>query len=150
MTRLQTIARLLLPLALVMVISVDQFARQAGPAPTGKVATAAAKKLSTPLRAIVEQYRTGGNRPVRDKRGEVDIDDKGNALVDLRAEVTEELLGILQAAGGTVIRKFPAYESIRARIPIDKLEAIAERSEVKFIRPAEQAFTRQRPAEKKR
>src|ERR1700746_2126573 len=106
MTRLQTIARLLLPLALVMVISVDQFARQAGPAPTGKVATAAAKKLSTPLRAIVEQYRTGGNRPVRDKRGEVDIDDKGNALVDLRAEVTEELLGILQAAGGTVISKF--------------------------------------------
>jgi len=138
----QKLPRLLCVLVFVSVINVNHFGNQTSSPPTGKVATAAAKKLSTPLLAIVEQYRTSGNRSVQDKRGEVDIDAKGNVLVDLRAQVTEELLMVIQAAGGTVISKFPAYESIRARIPIDKMESIAERPEVKFIRPAERAITR--------
>jgi hypothetical protein len=64
--------------------------------------------------------------------------DAGNMVeVEVRAAVTDALLTAIRAAGGSVISSFPEYESVRARMPLARLESIATRPEVRQIRAAE-------------
>lgn len=105
--------------------------------------SAAQEKISSALLAVIELFREGGLDAARQDRrfAGLDIDSRGHVLVDIRAEVTPDVLTALEATGGALVSEFPDYEAIRARLPLDKVEEIAERSEVKFIRPAEQAIT---------
>jgi hypothetical protein len=57
--------------------------------------------------------------------------------VDIKAEVNETVLSRIQALDGKVISSFAQYQAIRARIPIEKIEVLAELPEVISIRPAE-------------
>ena len=65
----------------------------------------------------------------------------GRVLVDLRAEVTKELLSFVEAGGGTIVNQHPRFESIRALVPFALVDALSSRAEVRNIRPADEART---------
>ncbi len=67
-------------------------------------------------------------------------------MVDIRADVLPAVLSRIQSLGGTVINSVPKYRAIRARLPIAAVEKLAALDAVQSIRPAELAFTRDRPA----
>jgi hypothetical protein len=108
---------------------------------TVKPQTATQAKLDSRLRAALA--REGGTSSAGPQRrsGAVDIDRDGKVLVDIQAAVTPELVAAISGFGGVVITKFPEYRSLRARLPLSKLEALAERADVKFVRAAEQPVT---------
>ncbi len=63
--------------------------------------------------------------------------------VDVRADVTPGLLARIRALGGEVLNAQPRYRAVRARLPLDALEVLAEADAVQTIRPAGEATTRQ-------
>jgi hypothetical protein len=65
--------------------------------------------------------------------------------VDITADVEGTLLEDLETAGALVISAYPQYRSIRATVPIDRLEVIAARPEVQFIQPQQQAILNSHP-----
>jgi len=66
-------------------------------------------------------------------------DANGMVSVDIEATVTDGLLARISAAGGVVNGSWPAYNAIRAFLPILQLETVAASPDVRSIRPAEQA-----------
>lgn len=74
---------------------------------------------------------------------EVDVkaNEKGLVLVDLSADVSEELLSAIATAGGRVINQFAAFHAIRAELPVQAMEVLAVRDDVKSIAPAALAIT---------
>jgi len=72
----------------------------------------------------------------------VDLDDKNNVVVDIVANVTDQLLQQLNAAGAQVLYKNRALRSIRATIPPAKIEGIAASPDVIFISPRQGSMTR--------
>jgi subtilisin family serine protease len=65
----------------------------------------------------------------------------GRILVDVKGTVTPSLLERIGELGGKVVRSFSPYHAIRARIPLEQVENLAEHPHVRFIRPAARAFT---------
>ena len=61
--------------------------------------------------------------------------------VDIRADVTPEVLGRIRALGGTVINSVPKYRAIRAQLPLVAVQPLAALSAVQSIRPADEAVT---------
>jgi hypothetical protein len=74
-------------------------------------------------------------------RTELDVDAQGRALVDIRGEVDEALERRIEAEGGVVLAALPAYRSLRARLPLDEVERLAELDQIDRIRPADLAIT---------
>jgi hypothetical protein len=70
-----------------------------------------------------------------------DIDARGRVLIDIRAEVTDDLLERVRAFGGEVTQSSVGYRSILARFPLDQIERLAALDAVKFIQPAAKATT---------
>jgi hypothetical protein len=71
------------------------------------------------------------------QRVDLDKDEQGRILVDIKADVTDALLQyIRQNLGGNVVNDFPQYQAIRASVPLTNIEVLAARSDVKFIEPA--------------
>ena len=68
-----------------------------------------------------------------------DPDDR--VLVDIRAEVTEAVLARIEELGGEVMNSVPGYRSIRARLPLEAVETLAELDAVSWIAPASPAVT---------
>ena len=104
--------------------------------------TPAQQKISSRLLYAVKIYGGGlenGEGPMR--RSSVEVDEDGATIVDIKAQVTEEVLARIEALGGTVMSSFPQYQAIRARIPLGQIEALAEMPQVIFIRPAEELMT---------
>lgn len=66
-------------------------------------------------------------------------DSTGQVLVDIDATVSRALLKSIGAAGGSVESSFPQYHTLRARLPLAQIEAIAASADVRFIRPAVEA-----------
>jgi hypothetical protein len=77
-------------------------------------------------------------------RRTIAITTDGVVTVDIRADVTPALLQRIGDVGGAVVNAVPGYRAVRARLPLDAVETIAELSEVQFIRAAEQMVTSQR------
>jgi N-acetylneuraminic acid mutarotase len=63
----------------------------------------------------------------------------GRVLVDIRANVTSNLLGLIEQGGGEVINNFPQFHAIRAAVKLDQLETLAAIREVTCIRRAVEA-----------
>jgi subtilisin family serine protease len=78
----------------------------------------------------VQKLRTG-----------VQVEADGTTLVDVRGEVTESVLAQMEALGATIVNNFPEYQAVRARIPIDQVEALALLPQVAFVRPADEMMT---------
>ncbi|HEX8148922.1 MAG TPA: S8 family serine peptidase [Pyrinomonadaceae bacterium] len=81
---------------------------------------------------------------------DVKVDERGYTLVDIRAEVTAQVLSTIRQVGGKVISSFPRDEAIRASLPLSSIETVAGLAEVKFIRPAEVPYTEKVDADGKR
>ena len=101
--------------------------------------TPAQKKISSQLLAAMAE-RADSTRAVLRGAG-VDVDAEGRVLVDIDATVTDELLDAVVMMKGVVVNNFPQYDSVRARVPLDQVESLAERSDVRFIRQADIATT---------
>jgi uncharacterized repeat protein (TIGR01451 family) len=65
----------------------------------------------------------------------------GGELVDIKGAVTDALLAELRAVGAEIVASVPRFGAVRARVPWGKLEGLAARAEVKFIKPAARART---------
>jgi subtilisin family serine protease len=100
--------------------------------------TPAQKKMSSQLvhavkarRGELEQMGLSSLRPG------VKVDDDGTVLVDITARVTPGLLADIENLGGVIINFYEEYDAIRARVPLEAVEAIAEDDDVHRIGPAE-------------
>lgn len=71
----------------------------------------------------------------------VELDAAGNLYVDISADVSDRLLRKLRAAGARVVSSHPRYHTVRAFVPPSQLEAVAGWSEVRSVRPRQEATT---------
>ena len=78
-------------------------------------------------------------------RSGVEVNDDGTVLVDIQTQVTLAVLNAIEGAGGTIVSSYAQYDAIRARLPLDRLEALAARPEVRFLRPFDRAMTNAGP-----
>ncbi|MEI6196050.1 MAG: hypothetical protein WCS42_17150, partial [Verrucomicrobiota bacterium] len=69
------------------------------------------------------------------QRVNLDRDNQGRVLVDIKAEVTQPLLQRIAVLGGRVISSFPEYRAIQAGVPLSEIENLAAQKEVAFIQP---------------
>ena len=72
-------------------------------------------------------------------RARLSFEPSGSLCVDIRAQVSSELLDFIRRNGGTVVNSFPKYHAIRALLPLEATESLAKRADVRWIRRAEQA-----------
>jgi len=56
-------------------------------------------------------------------------------IVILKAKVSDDLLNAINGVGGKVLKKFPAYDEIRAAVPLQQLETLAARPDVDKVDP---------------
>lgn len=108
-----------------------------------KSRTPAQRKMSSQLVHAVKLRR--GNSPLSGLpglRSNVQLAADDTTLVDITAVVTPALLEEIEVSGGTVINSFAEYDAIRAQLPLDFIETLAERDDVKSIFPAARAFLR--------
>jgi len=101
--------------------------------------TAAQKKIDSQLLYALKQKR-GETRGVPTERINIELDQKGRALVDIAAKVSPQVTSQIRKLGGIVISEDERYHTIRARLALEKLEALAGRKDVSFIAPAAQAM----------
>jgi len=116
-------------------------ARLQGPAiPDEKSSrTAAQKKIDSQLLYALKQRR-GETRGVPTERIDIELDQKGRALIDITAKVSPQVTARIRKLGGIVISEDPYYHAIRARLALEKLEGLAALKEVSFIAPPAQAL----------
>jgi hypothetical protein len=65
----------------------------------------------------------------------------GMVVVDVRADVTDDLLQAVADLGGSVVSAHPEYAAFRASVPIGRIVELAARSDVRFVTPEEQFQT---------
>ena len=99
--------------------------------------TPAERKVSSRL---LEAQRQRGDPPK--PKVDAEIRDE-RVLVDIRADVTPEVLARIRALGGKILHREPRYRSIRARLTPEAAVALAELDAVQTIRPADEGRTRQ-------
>jgi hypothetical protein len=92
---------------------------------------AARARRGVPIARGVHWLRTG-----------VVWDADGRTLVDLRGDVTPELRARIEELDGEIVNAFPGRAALRALLPAEALEPLAERADVRGIRPAERAMVR--------
>ncbi len=104
--------------------------------------TPAQRKLSSNLLIGMKQRL---NRPmvsgVPNMRSANEIAQQDMVLVDIKADVSDALLNYIEVLGGEIINHFAQYNAIRARLPLEQMEKLAELDSVKSIRPADRAMT---------
>jgi hypothetical protein len=71
----------------------------------------------------------------------VEIGDVGQTVVDISTTSAVELLPKLDDLGAQILSAVPRSGSVRARVPLESLEQIAELPEVVFIQPKQMAYT---------
>lgn len=74
------------------------------------------------------------------QRIDLDKDEKGRVVVDIDARVSDDLLLSIQTLGGNVVNSFPQFHSVRACLPMENIEKLATRPEVKFVQSAVRAM----------
>jgi len=99
-----------------------------------KSRTAAQKKLNSQFVYALKKRRGELNMPGLKPALKIDADD--TTLVDIKARVSDELLKKIEGLDGEIINSFEQYDSIRARLPLEKMESLAEDLDIFFIRPA--------------
>jgi subtilisin family serine protease len=69
--------------------------------------------------------------------------ENGQISVDIKGEMTPALQAYIESQGGQVTANLPAYQASTAKIPIEKVESLAERPEVKSIDATPRAIRNQ-------
>ena len=102
--------------------------------------TDAQKKIDSQL---IYQSKIDRGQAVADSvstlQTDVVVDNQGKTTVDITAEVTNELVATLQANAAEIISA--RGNSIRALVPLERLETIAALEAVKFVQPKQEAMT---------
>src|SRR4029079_7875396 len=93
--------------------------------------TPAQKKIDSQLLYALKQKR-GITKGVPSERIELELDQKGRALVDITAIVTPQVLAQIRKLGGEVTSKDARYHTIRASLALEKMEALARLKDVRF------------------
>jgi hypothetical protein len=106
--------------------------------------TPAQKKIDSQLLYALKQKR-GITKGVPSDRIEIELDQRGRALVDITAIVTPQVMAQIRKLGGEVISDDARYHTIRARLALEKLEALAKLKDVRFIAPFAQAMNSGKP-----
>src|SRR6266850_1786384 len=107
--------------------------------------TPAQKKIDSQLLYALKQKR-GETRGIPTERIKIELDQRGRALVDITARVSPQVTSQIRKLGGIVISADEPYHTVRARLALEKLEALAALKDVSFIAPAAQAMlNRARP-----
>ena len=107
------------------------------PAADKAARTPAQRKIDSQLlQALSRRRGESGGLP-----SELRLDAKGRALVDISADVTPRLISKIRRLGGAVVSQHEAHKTVRARVRLEKLEALAALKEVRFIMPAAEATT---------
>jgi hypothetical protein len=102
--------------------------------------TKAQKKMNSQLIFAAKLKATGIVHAAAPKlRPSVTPEADGGYRVEIKASVTPGLLEAIKAAGGTIISSLPSYHVLQAKLPVDKIESIAGRDDVVFIRPPPKA-----------
>ncbi|HSE33230.1 MAG TPA: S8 family serine peptidase [Pyrinomonadaceae bacterium] len=65
----------------------------------------------------------------------------GRTIVDITANVTDNLLAQLSQNGAEILETVADRNSVRAAVPVENLEAIAALPDVKFMQPRQDAMT---------
>jgi hypothetical protein len=101
--------------------------------------TPAQRKLTTSLlyasRESRGQAMVQGLQPLRRTVDRAHVESDGMVVVDIRGDVTDELLKTIAGTGGRVVAAYPALRAVRARVPIREVETIAALPEVRRIGP---------------
>ena len=100
--------------------------------------TPAQKKIDSQLLYSLKQKR-GETRGIPTERITFETDQKGRMMVDITARVAPRVTSQIRKLGGVVVSEDQRYHAIRARLALEKLEALAIMKEVSFISPAAQA-----------
>ena len=106
----------------------------------------AAKAKRTPAQRKVSSQLLDARRAadaLRQAEGESVEDEM--VMVDIRADVTPEVLARIRVLGGTVINSVARYRAIRARLPLEAVEKLATLDAIQSIRAADKAVTRDQP-----
>jgi len=99
--------------------------------------TPAQRKVSSHLIYARKRIRREAIAPgVRSLRSRVRTDAAQRVLVDVSAVVTDQVLQKIADVGGEVVSSFPQYAAIRAWLPLDRLEEVADLPDVRTIRRA--------------
>ncbi|MCA1614019.1 MAG: S8 family serine peptidase, partial [Acidobacteria bacterium] len=69
---------------------------------------------------------------------------EGRVVVDISGEVGDSLLQTLKENGAKVLVSTPRYDSLRAEVGLDRLEAVAASPAVRFIQPKQEALASRR------
>lgn len=67
-------------------------------------------------------------------------DEQGRVIVDITANVSQQLLGKLKQLGASVIDSHPQYRSLRVEMPLNSLDAITDFPEVIHVQPKQEAI----------
>ena len=104
--------------------------------------TPAQRKIDSQLVHALRKKRFGLVAPgLTSLKVDLEIEADGRVLVDLRAKVTPELLEFIERNGGKVVNSFERDNAVRAQVPLDRIEGLAARPEVRSLRPADRAAT---------
>lgn len=101
--------------------------------------TAAQKKIDSQL--LYALYRQCGEAKAKGiPTGEPNVkyDEKGRAIVSIRARVTKTLLAKIKSLGGKVVSSSERYNDIQAHVPLAKLEELASLKDIRAIMPAQE------------
>lgn len=104
--------------------------------------TPAQKKIDSQLLYAI--YRKRGEAKAKGvPSGELRVkyDDKGRAIISIRARVTKTVLSRIKSLGGEVISSSETYNDILAHLSLEKLEKLAALQDVRAIMPADEATT---------
>ena len=101
--------------------------------------TPAQQKMDSQLVYFAKQNRGEVYAAAAPKhRPNLKVYEQNRVLVDLTAEVTSDLLDAITKGGGVVLSQFPKMRAIRAYMPIELVEPLASRADVRWIRPADE------------
>jgi len=106
--------------------------------------TAAQKKIDSQLLYALKQKR-GITKGVPTEPIEIEVDQKGRAVVVITAIVTPQVRAEIRKLGGEVISDDARYHTIRAMLALEKLEALARLKDVRFIAPPAKAMNSGKP-----
>lgn len=104
--------------------------------------TPAQKKIDSQLLYAI--YRKRGEAKAKGvPSGELRVrfDEKGRAIISIRARVTKTVLAKVKSLGGKIISSSETYDDILAHLSLEKLEKLAALPDVRAIMPADEATT---------
>jgi len=102
--------------------------------------TPAQKKIDSQLLYALKQKR-GETRGVPTEPIDIKLDPEGRTLVDITCIVSKRLLTRIERLGGDVLTSSEKYHTLRAWFPLNMLENLASRKDVRYIMPPSEAMT---------